>query len=192
MILGLTGGIGTGKSTVAKMLREKNIPVVDTDSISKEIIEYPEIIEKIKAEISSKIFNNENKLDRKKLSEIVFENKDKLEKLNEIMHPVILKKMWEEVEKLKKDYKIIVVDIPLLFEINMENEVDKVLLIYSSKEIQIERIMNRDGRTREEAIKIINSQMPLYKKREKSDYIIQNNDSLEKLEKNLDKVVQKL
>ena len=192
MILGLTGGIGTGKSTVAKMLREKNIPVVDTDSISKEIIEYPEIIEKIKAEISSKIFNNENKLDRKKLSEIVFENKDKLKKLNEIMHPVILKKMWDEVEKLKKDYKIIVVDIPLLFEINMENEVDKVLLIYSSKEIQIERIMNRDGRTREEAIKIINSQMPLYKKREKSDYIIQNNDSLEKLEKNLDKVVQKL
>ncbi len=192
MILGLTGGIGTGKSTVAKMLREKNIPVVDTDSISKEIIEYPEIIEKIKAEISSKIFNNENKLDRKKLSEIVFENKDKLKKLNEIMHPVILKKMWEEVEKLKKDYKVIVVDIPLLFEINMENEVDKVLLIYSSKEIQIERIMNRDGRTREEAIKIINSQMPLYKKREKSDYIIQNNDSLEKLEKNLDKVVQKL
>ncbi len=192
MILGLTGGIGTGKSTVAKMLREKNIPVVDTDSISKEIIEYPEIIEKIKAEISSKIFNNENKLDRKKLSEIVFENKDKLKKLNEIMHPVILKKMWEEVEKLKKDYKIIVVDIPLLFEINMENEVDKVLLIYSSKEIQIERIMNRDGRSREEAIKIINSQMPLYKKREKSDYIIQNNDSLEKLEKNLDKVVQKL
>lgn len=192
MILGLTGGIGTGKSTVAKMLREKNIPVVDTDSISKEIIEYPEIIEKIKAEISSKIFNNENKLDRKKLSEIVFENKDKLKKLNEIMHPVILKKMWEEVEKLKKDYKIIVVDIPLLFEINMENEVDKVLLIYSSKEIQIERIMNRDGRSREEAIKIINSQMPLYKKREKSDYIIQNNDSLEKLKKNLDKVVQKL
>lgn len=192
MILGLTGGIGTGKSTVAKMLREKNIPVVDTDNISKEIIEYPEIIEKIKAEISSKIFNNENKLDRKKLSEIVFENKDKLKKLNEIMHPVILKKMWEEVEKLKKDYKIIVVDIPLLFEINMENEVDKVLLIYSSKEIQIERIMNRDGRTREEAIKIINSQMPLYKKREKSDYIIQNNDSLEKLKKNLDKVVQKL
>ena len=142
MILGLTGGIGTGKSTVAKMLREKNIPVVDTDSISKEIIEYPEVIEKIKAEISSKIFNNENKLDRKKLSEIVFENKDKLKKLNEIMHPVILKKMWEEVEKLKKDYKVIVVDIPLLFEINMENEVDKVLLIYSSKEIQIERIMN--------------------------------------------------
>ena len=192
MILGLTGGIGTGKSTVANMLREKNIPVVDTDSISKEIIEYPEIIEKIKAEISSKIFNNENKLDRKKLSEIVFENKDKLKKLNEIMHPIILKKMWEEVEKLKKDYKIIVVDIPLLFEINMEKEVDKILLIYASKEIQLKRIMERDGRTREEAIKIINSQMPLYKKREKSDYIIQNNDSLEKLKKNLDKVVQKL
>ena len=192
MILGLTGGIGTGKSTVANMLKEKGIPVVDTDLISREVIQYPEIIEKIKLEISNEVFDFNNKLNRKKMSEIVFENKEKLKKLNEIMHPVILKKMWEEVEKLKKDYKIIVVDISLLFEINMENEVDKVLLIYSSKEIQIERIMNRDGRTREEAIKIINSQMPLYKKREKSDYIIQNNDSLEKLKKNLDKVVQKL
>lgn len=192
MILGLTGGIGTGKSTVANMLKEKGIPVVDTDLISREVIQYPEIIEKIKLEISNEVFDFENKLDRKKMSEIVFENKEKLKKLNEIMHPEILKKMWNEVEKLKKDHKIIVVDIPLLFEINMEKEVDKILLIYSSKEIQIERIMNRDGRTREEAIKIINSQIPLYKKREKSDYIIQNNDSLEKLEKNLDKIVQKL
>lgn len=192
MILGLTGGIGTGKSTVANMLKGKGIPVVDTDLISREVIQYPEIIEKIKLEISNEVFDFNNKLDRKKMSEIVFENQEKLKKLNEIMHPEILKKMWNEVEKLKKDYKIIVVDIPLLFEINMEKEVDKILLIYSSKEIQIKRIMNRDGRTREEAIKIINSQMPLYKKREKSDYIIQNNDSLEKLEKNLDKIVQKL
>lgn len=192
MILGLTGGIGTGKSTVANMLKEKGIPVVDTDLISREVIQYPEIIEKIKLEISNEVFDFNNKLNRKKMSEIVFENQEKLKKLNEIMHPEILKKMWKEVEKLKKDYKIIVVDIPLLFEINMEKEVDKILLIYASKEIQLKRIMERDGRTREEAIKIINSQMPLYKKREKSDYIIQNNDSLEKLEKSLDKIVQKL
>lgn len=192
MILGLTGGIGTGKSTVANMLKEKGIPVVDTDLISREVIEYPEIIEKIKLEISNEVFDFNNKLDRKKISEIVFENQEKLKKLNEIMHPEILKKMWDEVEELKKNYKIIVVDVPLLFEINMEKEVDKILLIYASKEIQLKRIMERDGRTREEAVKIISSQMPLYKKREKSDYIIQNNDSLEKLEKNLDKIVQKL
>ncbi len=192
MILGLTGGIGTGKSTVANMLKEKGIPVVDTDLISREVIEYPEIIEKIKLEISNEVFDFNNKLDRKKMSEIVFENQEKLKKLNEIMHPEILKKMWDEVEKLKKNHKIIVVDVPLLFEINMEKEVDKILLIYASKEIQLKRIMERDGRTREEAVKIISSQMPLYKKREKSDYIIQNNDSLEKLEKNLDKIVQKL
>lgn len=192
MILGLTGGIGTGKSTVANMLKGKGIPVVDTDLISREVIQYPEIIEKIKLEISNEVFDFNNKLDRKKMSEIVFENQEKLKKLNEIMHPEILKKMWDEVEKLKKNHKIIVVDIPLLFEINMEKEVDKILLIYASKEIQLKRIMERDCRSREEAIKIINSQIPLYKKREKSDYIIQNNDSLEKLEKNLDKIVQKL
>lgn len=192
MILGLTGGIGTGKSTVANMLKEKGIPVVDTDLISREVIEYPEIIEKIKLEISNEVFDFNNKLDRKKMSEIVFENQEKLKKLNEIMHPEILKKMWDEVEELKKNHKIIVVDVPLLFEINMEKEVDKILLIYASKEIQLKRIMERDGRTREEAVKIISSQMPLYKKREKSDYIIQNNDSLENLEKKLEKILEKL
>ena len=192
MILGLTGGIGTGKSTVANMLKEKGIPVVDTDLISREVIEYPEIIEKIKLEISNEVFDFNNKLDRKKMSEIVFENQEKLKKLNEIMHPEILKKMWLEVEKLKKNHKIIVLDIPLLFEINMEKEVDKILLIYASKEMQLKRIMERDCRSREEAIKIINSQIPLYKKREKSDYIIQNNDSLENLEKKVEKILKKL
>lgn len=192
MILGLTGGIGTGKSTVVNMLKEKGIPVVDTDLISREVIEYPEIIEKIKLEISNEVFDFNNKLDRKKMSEIVFENQEKLKKLNEIMHPEILKKMWDEVEELKKNHKIIVVDVPLLFEINMEKEVDKILLIYASKEIQLKRIMERDGRTREEAVKIISSQMPLYKKREKSDYTIQNNDSLENLEKKLEKILEKL
>lgn len=192
MILGLTGGIGTGKSTVANMLKKRGIPVVDTDLISREVIEYPEIIEKIKLEISNEVFDFNNKLDRKKMSEIVFKNQEKLKKLNEIMHPEILKKMWLEVEKLKKNHKIIVLDIPLLFEINMEKEVDKILLIYVSKEIQLKRIMERDCRSREEAIKIINSQIPLYKKREKSDYIIQNNDSLENLEKKLEKILEKL
>lgn len=192
MILGLTGGIGTGKSTVANMLKKKGIPVVDTDLISREVIEYPEIIEKIKLEISNEVFDFNNKLDREKMSEIVFENQEKLKKLNKIMHPEILKKMWLEVEKLKKNHKIIVLDIPLLFEINMEKEVDKILLIYASKEIQLKRIMERDCRSREEAIKIINSQIPLYKKREKSDYIIQNNDSLENLEKKLEKILEKL
>lgn len=192
MILGLTGGIGTGKSTVANMLKKRGIPVVDTDLISREVIEYPEIIEKIKLEISNEVFDFNNKLDRKKMSEIVFKNQEKLKKLNEIMHPEILKKMWLEVEKLKKNHKIIVLDIPLLFEINMEKEVDKILLIYASKEIQLKRIMERDCRSREEAIKIINSQIPLYKKREKSDYIIQNNDSLENLGKKLEKILEKL
>ena len=192
MILGLTGGIGTGKSTVANMLKKRGIPVVDTDLISREVIEYPEIIEKIKLEISNEVFDFNNKLDRKKMSEIVFKNQEKLKKLNEIMHPEILKKMWLEVEKLKKNHKIIVLDFPLLFEINMEKEVDKILLIYVSKEIQLKRIMERDCRSREEAIKIINSQIPLYKKREKSDYIIQNNDSLENLEKKLEKILEKL
>ena len=140
MILGLTGGIGTGKSTVANMLKKKGIPVVDTDLISREVIEYPEIIEKIKLEISNEVFDFNNKLDREKMSEIVFENQEKLKKVNKIMHPEILKKMWLEVEKLKKNHKIIVLDIPLLFEINMEKEVDKILLIYASKEIQLKRI----------------------------------------------------
>ena len=201
MIIGLTGGIGTGKSTVAQIFREKAIPIVDTDIISREVINYPEVINRLVEEFGKEILeeeeekqekSKERKISRNKLGQIVFKDEKKVSILNSIMHPLILKKMKEEIESLKKDNKIIVVDVPLLFEISLEKEFDIVLLVYANRKTQIKRIIKRDNRTEKEAVNIINSQIDIEKKKEKSDYIISNNRSLKRLRRKVEKFLESL
>ncbi|RRD39791.1 dephospho-CoA kinase [Leptotrichia sp. OH3620_COT-345] len=202
MIIGLTGGIGTGKSTVAEILRKKGIPVVDTDIISREVILYPEVIEKVVENFGNEVLENtsanesgnfgKKKISRNKLGQIVFKDEKKVSILNSIMHPLIIKIMKERMESLKKTYKIIVVDVPLLFEINLEKEFDIILLIYSDKNTQVSRIMQRDKRTKKEALNIINSQMDIDEKKKKSDYIIKNSGNLEELNSEVEKFLENL
>ncbi len=191
MVIGLTGGIGTGKSTVARRLIEKGYPVIDTDIISKEVIEREEIIIKINEEIGD-VLDYNGKINRKKLGQIVFKDKKKLNVLNSIMHPIILNEMRKQINEKSKLHNIIIVDVPLLFEINIEKEFDLILLVYSTKEIQLKRIMERDNRTKEEALNIINSQMDLELKKKKSDYILKNNNTLKDLYEEIDNVLEKL
>ena len=191
MVIGLTGGIGTGKSTVARRLIEKGYPVIDTDIISKEIIEKEEIIIKINEELGD-VLDYNGKINRKKLGQIVFKDKKKLNVLNSIMHPIILNEMRKQINEKNKLHNIIIVDVPLLFEINIEKEFDLILLVYSTKEIQLKRIMERDNRTKEEALNIINSQMDLELKKKKSDYIFKNNNTLKDLYEEIDNVLEKL
>ena len=191
MVIGLTGGIGTGKSTVARRLIEKGYPVIDTDIISKEIIEKEEIIIKINEELGD-VLDYNGKINRKKLGQIVFKDKKKLNVLNSIMHPIILNEMRKQINEKSKLHNIIIVDVPLLFEINIEKEFDLILLVYSTKEIQLKRIMERDNRTKEESLNIINSQMDLELKKKKSDYILKNNNTLKDLYEEIDNVLEKL
>ena len=191
MVIGLTGGIGTGKSTVARRLIEKGYPVIDTDIISKEIIEKEEIIIKINEELGD-VLDYNGKINRKKLGQIVFKDKKKLNVLNSIMHPIILNEMRKQINEKNKLHNIIIADVPLLFEINIEKEFDLILLVYSTKEIQLKRIMERDNRTKEESLNIINSQMDLELKKKKSDYILKNNNTLKDLYEEIDNVLEKL
>ena len=204
MIIGLTGGIGTGKSTVSNIFRQKGIPIVDTDVIAREIIDYPEVVNEIIRNFGTEILEDETpqeqgqnkfkkkKISRNKLGQIVFKDEKKVSILNSIMHPLILKKMKEETESLKKDNKIVVVDVPLLFEISLEKEFDIVLLVYANRKTQIKRIIKRDNRTEKEAVNIINSQIDIEKKKEKSDYIISNNRNLKRLRRKVEKFLESL
>ena len=125
MIIGLTGGIGTGKSTVSRKLRERGYPVIDLDVISREVIEYPEVINELVRNFGIEILESQNNISgkksisRNKLRQTVFKDEKKVGILNSIMHPLIIKVMKEQTEKLKKDNKIIVADVPLLFEIHL-------------------------------------------------------------------------
>ena len=201
MVIGLTGGIGTGKSTVSQILREKKFPVIDLDTISHEVIKIPKVIEKIVENFGKEVlensgnFENENnaiRISREKLGKIIFENKEKRLLLNSIMHPEILHVMREQISKYKKNNKIIFVEIQLLFEVQWEKEFDYILLISAKKSTQIRRILERDKRSEIDALNIINSQLYLYEKKKRSDFVIENDGNIEELKEKIDKFLEYL
>ena len=198
MIVGLTGGIGTGKSTVSRKLRERGYPVIDLDVISREVIEYPEVIDELVRNFGNEILENQNNISgkksisRNKLRQTVFKEEKKVSVLNSIMHPPIVKEMRKQIEKLRKSYKTVFVEVQLLFEAKLEKEFDLTVLVYADKKTQLERVLKRDGRSEGEVQQIINAQMDMTEKRRVSNYIIENNGDSEMLDLEIEKFIKKL
>jgi len=198
MIVGLTGGIGTGKSTVSRKLRERGYPVIDLDVISREVIEYPEVINELIRNFGIEILESQNNISgkksisRNKLRQTVFKEEKKVSVLNSIMHPPIVEEMRRQVENLKKNYKTVFVEVQLLFEAKLEKEFDLTVLVYADKKTQLERVLKRDGRKEEEVQQIINAQMDMTEKRRLSNYIIENNGDSEMLDLEIEKFIKKL
>ena len=201
MVIGLTGGIGTGKSTVSQILRNKGFSVIDLDVISHKVIEFPSVVEKIVKNFGKEVLeNNENNNDgnrtvsREKLAKIIFSDREKRFTLNSIMHPEILrimhKKILECESKNEKENKIIFVEIQLLFEVQWEKEFDYILLVAAKRDIQVRRVLERDKRSEKEAWDIINSQMSLDEKRGKSDFVIENDGNIDDLNRKVDKFLK--
>lgn len=191
MIIGLTGGIASGKSTVSKIFRELGAKIVDADIKAKEISEREDIVKEIGNIFGKEVINSERKIDRLKIKEIVFNNKEKLKKLNDLIHP----KVMEEFKKIKENTgknDIIIFDVPLLFESGMDKMCDKIILVFTDKDIQIKRMLERDGITEELAEKIINSQMSLEEKLNKSQIHLENNGTLEDLREKSETIYREL
>jgi len=193
-VVGLTGGIASGKSTVSNMLKELGITVIDADLEARAVVEpgedaYNQILE----HFGKKILLEDGSINRPKLGEIIFNNKEERLVLNGIVHPAVRKKMNEKKEAaVKRGEFIIVMDIPLLFESELTGLVEKIILVYVDEAVQLERLMIRNDYSKEEAIARIRSQMPLEEKKERSDFIIDNNGSLELTQKQLNTILQKL
>lgn len=198
MIVGLTGGIGTGKSTVSRKLRERGYPVIDLDVISREVIEYPEVIDELVRNFGNEILENQNNtsgkksISRNKLRQTVFKEEKKVSVLNSIIHPPIVKEMRRQIEELRKSYKTVFVEVQLLFEAKLEKEFDIIVLVYADKKTQLERVLKRDGRSEGEVQQIINAQMDMTEKRRLSNYIIENNGNSEMLDLEIEKFIKKL
>lgn len=191
MIAGLTGGIASGKSTVSNIFRSFGVEIADADIIAKKISEREDVIQEIEKIFGKDMLSAEGQIDRVKLKEVVFSDKNKLVQLNNIIHP----KVMEEFKKIKENTPkndIIIFDIPLLFEAGMDKMCDTVILVYADRETQIERIKARDGVSRELAEKIIDAQMSLEDKKEKSDIHIENNGTQEELKKKVEDIYRKL
>ena len=190
MIIGLTGGIATGKSLVSKTLRELGIKVIDADQIAHRVLNRTEVIDKIKEEFGREIINNKGKIDRKKLGEIVFSEHVKLKKLEEITHPTILDVIDQKLKEYKKQ-DLIVLDAPLLFETYLDQKVDETWVVYAEESMQIERLQKRDGLDYFEAKCRIDVQMSLKEKVQRADQVINNEGTKQELRRKVVKLVEK-
>ncbi|GAW92400.1 dephospho-CoA kinase [Calderihabitans maritimus] len=193
--IGLTGGIGSGKSTVAGILRELGAYVVDADQVAREVVQpgrpaWQEIVEHFGEEILQK----DGQIDRKALGRLVFENPEARKKLNQITHPRVVERLLEiEREYRRKDPRgILVLEIPLLIEARLTHLVDEVWVAAADEETQVERVMKRDKLSREEALRRIRAQMPLGEKIKYADRIIDTSGTLADTRRRVERLWQHL
>lgn len=179
-IVGITGLIASGKSTLSSYLKSQGYKIVDADAISRDItkkdrIGYAKVIE----EFGRDILSSNGEIDRAKLSNIVFNDKNALKKLNDTLHPLIFQEIDRQLDSYK-DEKILFLDAPLLFEAKLDKKCDELILVVCDEDVQISRIQKRDNKDYDSAKKIIDSQIAKEFKIEKSDYIIDNNCEIER------------
>lgn len=193
LIIGLTGSIGTGKSTIANRFKELDIPVVDADLIARQVVEPGEAAyEQIVETFGEGILQLDKTLDRKALGAIVFQDDTKRKELNAIIHPAIRKELIHQRDQyVDEGVKCVVVDIPLLYESNLIDYVDKVLVVYVDEEVQLQRVVSRDNSTEKEAKQRIASQIPVAEKAKQADAVIDNNGTVEQSFQQLDEVLIK-
>ena len=172
-IIGLTGGIGSGKSTVASYIASKGIPVYIADEEAKKLMDSKKISTKIQAIFSENILTIDGTLDRKKIAAIVFNSPEKLSKLNAIVHPEV-KKHFRNWLNLHKKAPFIIKEVAILFETGGNLSCDKVILVTAPEEIRIQRAMKRDNVDRESILKRIQNQLPEEEKIQKSDFVVYN------------------
>jgi dephospho-CoA kinase len=193
--LAITGSIASGKTLAESILKEKNIPTIDADLIVRRLLaQDKEVIEKISNVFSpakEDIFDPQGKICRKKLGKIVFNNKEKLGKLEEILHP----KVKEEINNFfaqNKDEKIAVAVVPVLYEANMQNMFDYVILFCTKKVLQIKRLMERDGLSQEQAENRISLFIDDKEKIKKADFVIHNDLKAQDVRGEIENILENL
>lgn len=181
--MGLTGGIGSGKSTVSNLFKAHGIPVVDADVIARNVLKKGTGgWRKVVAAFGDDILLDNGEVDRPRLGQIVFSDPDKRQLLNRLLAPYISSGIFLEVLNLwMKGCKIIVLDVPLLFEAKMDKWTKPIIVVWVDSQTQLQRLMARDGTTEEEAKNRINAQMSLDLKKTKADIVIDNTGSLDDL-----------
>jgi dephospho-CoA kinase len=185
LLVGLTGNIGSGKSTVARMLSERGATIIDADVLARRAVELgTPAYTKIVARWGTAVLSPDGHLDRAALRRVVFADQDQLEELNEIVHPEVERLRDHLVEQARaRDDRIVVCDIPLLLEKGMAYRFDRILLVDAPRPIRLERLLHDRGLQTTEAMEIIAAQMPAELKRARADFIVENGGTLTQLER---------
>ena len=190
MIIGITGSIACGKSTVSNYLKSKGYIVIDADKIGHEALDDDYVKEKLILAFGNEILED-NKINRQKLGELVFGNSSNLNVLNSIIHPEIRKKILEKIDK-NNDKELIFIDVALLFEAKFDDLVDKIIVVYVDKNTQLTRLMKRNSISKKEALSRIVSQMSPIEKAKLGDYTVNNNFDVINTYEQVDKVLLEL
>ncbi len=194
-LIGLTGSIATGKSTVAKMFKDMGFYVIDADEIAHSVYKkgeraYFEIIKTF----GESILGENGEINRKKLGKLVLNDKEKLSLLEKIVHPAVEQKRLGILEMIKKEnpHAFVIYDVPLLFEKNLKSMFDCVILVYVPQEVQIKRLMERDHISKNEALKKLSLQLPIDEKRKLADIVIDNSKTLAETRKQVESIAEKI
>lgn len=193
MVIGITGGIGTGKSTAAACLREKGLAHIDADEISRQLTRAGSpMLPVIDEAFGPGLINGDGDLDRKALASIVFSDRDKRERLEEIMFDAIIEEIAFRIDRAKEEgrARAVLLDAPLLFEAGLDTMCDCVLLLTADEDMRIKRVMERDGVTDRDVRNRINSQMGDEEKLKRADFSIDNSGSEGELYEKLDKFLK--
>lgn len=188
LLFGVTGGIGSGKTAVCNFLREKDVPILEADSLAKDLTNHsPEIRQALVTEFGKNVYLDSGTLNKDLLSQLVFSDAGTRDRINQIIHPQVFKAIQDRVNQFKKENQNLVgVEAALIYESKMERILNAVVVVTAPMEKRIEWMKSRDGFSQEEILKRINSQMPLEEKIKRADYVIENDDALSDLTEKVD------
>lgn len=191
MIIGLTGSIASGKSTVSKMLKNAGYPIIDADLVARQVVEPgSETLAQIAQAFGPDVIQADGTMDRAKVGEIIFNDPASRKILNELIHPAIRQEMLQQRHDfLAQGYKTIIMDIPLLFESRLQHLVDKILVVSVTEENQFSRLVERNGFSEKEARARISSQLPMSVKEDGADAVIYNNGTLDETKWQLNRIL---
>lgn len=191
MIIGLTGSIASGKSTVSKMLEDMGFPIIDADRVARQVVEPgTETLKQIEELFGTEVILKDGTMDREKVGELIFSDPASRKKLNDVIHPAIRQEMLRQRSAfIEQGHEVIIMDIPLLFESKLQHFVDKILVVSVTEENQFKRLINRNALTEKEARARISSQLPLSVKEEGADAVIYNNGTIEETRHQLNQIL---
>ena len=190
--MGVTGGLGAGKSTACQRFKENGAVIFDADSIAKEILQTNQAIQdRIVEEFGTDVIKD-GQVDTQKLASQAFSNEENQSILNNIVHPYVIEAFEKRRDELEKKIGLLVVDAPLIFESGFDSHLDHTLLIFASMKMRIARALRRGNLTREEILRRMDLQMPEEDKRDLASFVIENNGSIEELNQEIDKLYHQL
>ncbi|MGB7033777.1 MAG: dephospho-CoA kinase, partial [Syntrophobacteria bacterium] len=193
--VGLTGGIASGKSTVSEAFARLGAKVLDADEVAREVVlPGKPAWTKLRHTFGSEFFHPDGRLNRSKLRRLVFADPEQRSRLNAIVHPEVMREIDFRFEQLTSsaEHAVVLVDIPLLIEVGVAHRFDKVVVVYANESVQVMRLMQRDGLSREEARQALSVQIDLREKARKADFVIDNSGTPGETQAQVEKVWQEL